>query len=392
MNILVTGSAGLIGSAVARFYCERNATVIGIDNDLRRAFFGHGATTTPIADELIARYPNYRHSAVDIRDKNALMAMFRAQQFDLIVHAAAQPSHEWAAGNPLTDFAINAAATVHLLELTRLHSPEAVFVFLSTNKVYGDRPNKLPLREQQTRWDLSRDHPCYDGLVEDMSVDACTHSIFGGSKLSGDIMSQEYGRYFGLRTVVFRCGCITGGSHAGSALHGFLSHLVRCVVHGKPYSIIGYGGKQVRDNLHADDVAAAIEEFRLRPSPASVYNMGGGRSRSVSVLEALELAATVTGNIPVLGDMIAEPRKGDHLWYITSTASFERDYPAWRPTYTLDDMIYEIARRATTSRKTTTEKRSAALQGRGPTRMSTFVFDSPALSIPALPKTRRGWQ
>jgi CDP-paratose 2-epimerase len=342
MHVLVTGSAGLIGAQAVRFYCMQKAIVTGIDNDLRRIFFGEKASTMPVAKALQRTLPTYRHLTIDIRDGKSMEQVFSQNSFDLIIHAAAQPSHEWAIRDPLTDFDINAVSTLQVLELTKRFSPQAVFVFLSTNKVYGDRPNTLPLKELESRYDLPEDHPQYHGIDEQMPIDQCMHSLFGTSKVSADILVQEYARYIGLRTGVFRCGCLTGSVHAGTEMHGFLSHLTKSVVHGKPYTIIGYKGKQVRDNLHAEDVVAAIDAFRKAPRSGEVYNLGGGRERSVSVKEALEIAARITGKKAVT-TMADVPRKGDHQWYISSTKKFEKHYPGWRPKWSVERMIGEIA-------------------------------------------------
>lgn len=358
-QVLVTGAAGLIGSAIVRFYSERDAVVTGIDNDLRGTLLGVSASTASVVTMLRKTYPDYRHLTLDVRDAPAMERLLQNEPFDLIVHAAGQPSHEWAASNPLEDFSINATGTLQLLEWTRQYQPQAVFVLLSTNKVYGDTPNALPLVEHATRWDLPSDHPQYDGIDEAMSIDQSMHSIFGASKLSADILTQEYGRYFGVKTAVLRCSCITGGMQTGTMMHGFLSHLVRSVVHGKTYAIIGHGGKQVRDNLHADDIASAVDAFHSNPRPGAVYNMGGGRSRSVSVLEALERTAAITDRTPVT-HIEKTPRKGDHLWYITSTAAFQQEYPSWKPTLTLDAMIEDIAHHATVVKTPKTRTRALA--------------------------------
>jgi CDP-paratose 2-epimerase len=334
---LITGSSGLVGSAAAARFARQGWTVLGVDNDQRQRFFGPAASTLGTRAALEAEFANYRHHDVDIRDEAAVGALFaeHAGGVDLIVHAAAQPSHDWAASAPFVDFQINATATLHLLEMTRRHCPAAVFVYTSTNKVYGDASNALPFVELDTRWELDPAHPyAARGIDESLTVDRSLHSLFGCSKLSADVMVQEYGRYFGLKTACFRCGCITGGNHAGVALHGFLAHLMRCAVNRQPYVVIGYQGKQVRDNLHADDLAAAIEAFYRAPRAGAVYNMGGGRQGSCSVREAVALAERLTGR-PMDVSYDDHARKGDHIWWISDVSAFRRDYPAWEYRYDL---------------------------------------------------------
>ena len=341
---IVTGSGGLVGSEAARYLAAKGLDVVGIDNDMRAHFFGAGASTRPAWTGLARALKSYTHLEADIRDAGALEPVFARHGKDiaLIVHAAAQPSHDWAARDPATDFSINAGATLSLLDLTRRHCPNAVFVFCSTNKVYGDTPNRLPLVEAETRWELPASHPFgAHGIDETMSLDASMHSLFGVSKTSADLMVQEYGRYFGLRTACFRCGCITGAGHAGAQLHGFLSYLVKCAVADQPYTVIGYKGKQVRDNIHAADLVEAFWQFFERPRSAEIYNMGGGRFANCSVVEAIALAETLTGR-PMKRSYDATSRAGDHIWWISDTRRFQMHYPAWRPTRTIAAMIAEM--------------------------------------------------
>ncbi|MDQ3030089.1 MAG: NAD-dependent epimerase/dehydratase family protein, partial [Actinomycetota bacterium] len=276
--VVITGSGGLIGSEAVRFYAQQAETVVGIDNDMRARFFGAEASTSWNVEALQGRFDNYRHEAVDIRDADAIGKIFQryGRDVDLVIHTAAQPSHDWAARDPRTDFTVNANGTLELLEATRQHTDGATFIFTSTNKVYGDRPNQLPLVERETRWEVDASHPYAEhGIDEAMSVDACTHSLFGASKLAADVLVQEYGRYFGLPTAIFRGGCLTGPDHSGTQLHGFLAYLMKCVATGQPYSVFGYRGKQVRDNIHSSDLIAAFDVFARNPRVAEVYNIGG---------------------------------------------------------------------------------------------------------------------
>lgn len=351
---IVTGSAGLIGSQAVRHFAALGLDVVGIDNDMRATFFGPQASTQATAWLLERDVPGYRHEHVDIRDPRALARIWRryGKDVSLVVHAAAQPSHDWAARDPLTDWAVNATGTMKVLDVTRRHAPDAVLVHMSTNKVYGDRPNYIPTQELATRHEIVReeitgplfvDGVRWAGIHEGMPIDDCLHSVFGASKVAADVMAQEYGRYFGLKTVVFRGGCLTGPAHAAAELHGFLAYLVRQVARGETYRVIGYGGRQVRDIIHAADVVAAFGEvFDAPPEPGTVYNLGGGRGNSVSVLEALTLAAQVTGRDPVV-QHVDEPRRGDHRWYITDMAKFTTDYPQWAMTYDLPAIVGEIA-------------------------------------------------
>ncbi len=339
-KILVTGSSGLIGSEAVEHFDRQGHQVIGIDNNMRRVFFGEQGDTTWNLERLRNATRNFTHLDADIRDRAALEALFRAHKFDLIVHCAAQPSHDKARDIPILDFEVNALGTVNLLEATRLHCPEAVFVFLSTNKVYGDAPNELPLKELDTRWEYARPED-YDGIDETCRIDRTLHSLFGASKASADLMAQEYGRYFGMKVGVFRGGCLTGPSHSGVELHGFLSYLVKVGLSGATYSVFGYKGKQVRDNIHSHDVVRAIEEFTANPRPGEVYNLGGGRENSISMLEAIAKIEQMTGK-KLNWNYVDENRKGDHICYISNLAKFRSHYPNWSITISLDEILRQI--------------------------------------------------
>ena len=343
-SVLITGSAGLVGSAAAARFARQGWTVLGVDNDQRQRFFGPEATTARTRDALREAFPNYLHHDVDIRDGEALGALFAEHGADLslIVHTAAQPSHVWAATAPFVDFEVNATATLKLLELTRQRCPAATFIFTSTNKVYGDASNALPFVERETRWELDPAHPwAAHGIDETLTVDRSQHSLFGCSKLAADVMVQEYGRYFGMNTACFRCGCITGGNHAGVAQHGFLAHLMRSTVRKQPYVIHGYQGKQVRDNVHADDLAAAFEHFHRAPRQGAVYNMGGGRHSNCSMQEAIALCEQASGNKldVTYGE---QARRGDHIWWISDVRAFQRDYPGWTWEYDLAACVKSV--------------------------------------------------
>jgi len=342
-TVIVTGSAGLIGAEATRFFARQGFQVVGIDNDYRRYFFGDEASTKPTRDALVAGVPNYVHYDTDIRDYHALETIFRehGSELTLVVHTAAQPSHDWAAREPLVDFGVNATGTLHLLECTRQLAPEAVFIFTSTNKVYGDTPNSLPLRETETRWEIEEGHPYEDGIPETMSVDHNTHSVFGASKLGADIMVQEYGRYFGMKTASFRGGCLTGPGHSAAELHGFLAYLMKCCVHGRPYKVFGYKGKQVRDNIHSHDLITAFYEFYKNPRTGEVYNIGGGRESNCSMLEAITLCEQISGR-KLDFEYCEDNRIGDHIWWIGSLARFKSHYPAWKLTYDIEGILGEI--------------------------------------------------
>lgn len=341
---LITGSGGLIGSESVRHFARLGYDVIGVDNDMRARFFGPEASTLPTTKRLLDEYSaEFRSVALDIRDTDGVERLFaqHAAKVELIVHAAAQPSHDWAASEPQTDFAVNATGTLNLLEASRAHCPEATFIFMSTNKVYGDAPNRLELEEYTTRLDLPTDHRWASGIDSSMSIDGSMHSLFGVSKAAADLMVQEYGRYFGIPTVCFRGGCLTGPSHAGTRLHGFLSYLMRCAISGQPYTIYGYAGKQVRDNIHSADVVAAFEAFHAAPQLGAVYNLGGGRTNNCSVLEAIELCERVSGR-PISWTLSTEARQGDHRWWISDMSAFHRDYPRWNLSYGLESIVQEI--------------------------------------------------
>ena len=340
---IVTGSAGLIGSESTKALHARGFDVIGIDNDMRSYFFGAEASTGENNTSLIDSLPNYRPHAVDIRDWSATEAIFRMYGSDvkLVIHTAAQPSHDWAAREPLTDFGVNATGTLHILEATRLHAPEAVFIFTSTNKVYGDTPNLLPLVELESRWEIDPSHLFDIGIDESMSIDHTKHSIFGASKVAADVMVQEYGRYFGMKTAVFRGGCLTGPAHAGSELHGFLAYLMKCIVEKRPYRIFGYRGKQVRDNIHSHDLVDAFLQFYENPRSGEVYNIGGSRHSNCSMLEAIRIGEELSGN-KLDFTYMEDNRIGDHIWYISDVRKFQRHYPGWSYRYSILDIMREI--------------------------------------------------
>lgn len=341
---LITGSGGLVGSEAAGYFSAQGLDVVGIDNDMRATFFGReGSTAWRVAD-LQRMLPAYCHHTLDIRDFAGLEKLFAAIGKDLkvVIHAAAQPSHDWAARDPLTDFAINSNGTLNLLEATRRYAVGAAFVFLSTNKVYGDQPNDLSLIELDTRWEIDPADGRYaHGIDESMRVDRTTHSLFGVSKLSADLMVQEYGRYFGMNTACFRAGCITGGGHAGTQLHGFLAYLMQCAATDTPYTVFGYGGKQVRDNIHAEDLVKALWQFALNPSPACVYNIGGGRFASCSMIEAIASCEAITGR-PMRVTYSEQSRVGDHLWWISDMSAFAADYPDFALTYDIASTLTDI--------------------------------------------------
>lgn len=342
-KILITGSAGLIGSEAVKFFCARDFEVVGVDNNMRQYFFGSEASTDWNRKQLEQRYKNYLHYRTDIRNEKELAELFVKYHFDLIIHTAAQPSHDWAAKEPLTDFSVNAVATILLLEQTRKSAPEAVFIFTSTNKVYGDTPNRLPLRELESRWELPKTHKYFRGVDESMSIDHSTHSLFGVSKAAADLLVQEYGRYFRMKTAVFRGGCLTGPAHSGTRLHGFLAYLIRCIARGVPYNIFGYRGKQVRDNIHSFDMVNAFYEFYKKPRCGEVYNMGGSRHSNTSILEAIDKAGKILGKKAKI-KYVDQPRTGDHIWYISDVSKFQAHFPDWKYTYDGDQIIEDICR------------------------------------------------
>jgi CDP-paratose 2-epimerase len=341
---VVTGSGGLIGSEAVRYFVEQGFEVVGIDNDMRAYFFGAAASTAANTERLAAELGGAFHPLeLDIRDREGVERVLarHAPHVELIIHTAAQPSHDWAASEPHTDFTVNASGTLNLLEAARRHAPNATFVFTSTNKVYGDTPNYLPLVELETRLELPEEHRWYGGIDLEMSIDLCTHSLFGVSKAAADLLVQEYGRYFQMPTVCFRGGCLTGPQHAGAQLHGFLAYLMRCTVTGESYTVFGYGGKQVRDNIHAGDVVRAFHAFHRNPRPAAVYNLGGGRESNVSMLEAIELCQEITGR-ELHHSYSPQARIGDHRWWISDLEAFKREYPEWRLTTGIRAVLQEI--------------------------------------------------
>ena len=342
MKALITGSAGLIGSEAAKFFASKGFEIVGIDNNMRSYFFGEEASTEWNRQKVEqALKKAYTHYNVDIRDNGAVAKIFKKHRFDLIIHTAAQPSHDWAAKEPFTDFSVNATGTLVMLENMRQHCPEAVFIFTSTNKVYGDRPNDLPLVELEKRWELPKTHQYYKGIDESMSIDDCKHSIFGASKVAADIMAQEYGKYFGFKTAVFRGGCLTGPSHSGAELHGFLAYLIKCIASGKKYTIFGYKGKQVRDNIHSYDLVNAFYHFYKKPRSGEVYNIGGSRLSNISMLEAIEKIEKLLGK-KANYELSDQNRIGDHMWYISNVSKFGKHYPGWDFKYSSDDILEEM--------------------------------------------------
>ena len=340
---MVTGSAGLIGSAACQRFHTAGLDVVGIDNDMRARFFGAEASTFANRRAVETALPRYRHCDLDIRDAAGIDALFQelGTAVRVIVHTAAQPSHDWAAREPLTDFSVNATGTLLLLEAARKHCPEAVFIFTSTNKVYGDAPNSLPLHELPLRWEIDSAHPFRDGIDETLTIDQSKHSLFGVSKAAADLLVQEYGRYFGLKTGCFRGGCLTGPSHAGAELHGFLAYLMKCTVSGKPYRVFGYKGKQVRDNIHSDDLVEAMWQFFQAPRAGEVYNIGGGRHSNCSMLEAIQLCEEISGR-KLQWSYDDQNRAGDHIWYISDVRKFQSHYPGWKYRYGLRDILQQI--------------------------------------------------
>jgi CDP-paratose 2-epimerase len=339
---IVTGSGGLIGSESVRHFVEAGFDVIGIENDMRAQFFGPAASTKPVTERLTQQYAEFRSMDVDIRDAEAVDHILSdASEVALIVHSAAQPSHDWAASDPQTDFTVNANGTLNLLEAARRNCPDASFIHCSTNKVYGDLPNALPLVERDRRLELPEGHRYFDGIDTSMSIDRSMHSLFGVSKSAADLAVQEYGRYFDMPTVCFRGGCLTGPNHAGVELHGFLSYLMRCTIRGELYTVFGYDGKQVRDNIHSSDLVAAFAEYHRAPRAAAVYNIGGGRESNCSMLEAVEVCERIVGRELdwELGD---RPRKGDHRWWISDLSEFRADYPDWSLDYDVEGILREI--------------------------------------------------
>lgn len=338
---LITGSAGLIGSEAVRFFSNKGFKIIGVDNNFRKYFFGPSASIAWNKRKLIQEIKDYKHFDVDIRDQKNVEEIFKKNDIELIIHAAAQPSHDWAAKEPLTDFTINALGTLVLLEAFRKYTKEAVFIFTSTNKVYGDNPNKLPFEELESRYELPKSHKFYEGIDETISLDETTHSIFGVSKTAADLMVQEYGRYFNLKTGIFRGGCLTGPAHSAAQLHGFLAYLVNCIANEKEYTIFGYKGKQVRDNIYSYDVVNALYHFYLNPKKGEVYNLGGSRFSNISILEVIEKIENILGKKAKI-KYSPNNRIGDHIWYISDISKFKRDYPKWNFTYSSDKILEEL--------------------------------------------------
>lgn len=342
--VIITGSSGLIGSESVRFFHQQGFDVVGIDNDMRQYFFGPRGSTAWNTRALEKECSRFKSTVIDIRDQEAVFKLFKqyGREVRLVIHTAAQPSHDWAAREPFVDFSVNANGTLVLLEATRQFAPDAVFLFTSTNKVYGDRPNTLPLIEKETRWEIDPSHPFFQfGIDETMSLDQSKHSLFGVSKAAADIMVQEYGRYFGMKTAIFRGGCLTGPSHSGVELHGFLSYVVFCAIQGKPYTVFGYKGKQVRDNIHSSDLVNAFWHFFQKPRVAEVYNIGGSRHSNCSVLEAASLIEGITGRSLKM-TIGSDARSGDHIWYISDVRKFQSHYPNWKYQYDLPRIVQEM--------------------------------------------------
>jgi len=342
--VIITGSAGLIGSESVRFFTEKGLQVVGIDNDMRKTFFGSEASTEWNRKRLEADIEDYIHYDIDIRDEKQIASVFKKYEKDikLVLHTAAQPSHDWAAKDPFMDFSVNATGTLVLLEMTRQFCPEAVFIFTSTNKVYGDTPNDLPLVEKEKRWEIDSSHPYFEkGIDESMSIDQTKHSLFGASKVAADVLVQEYGQYFDMKTAVFRGGCLTGPNHSGTELHGFLAYLMKCAITGQHYSIFGYKGKQVRDNIHSYDLVNAFWHFYSNPKKAAVYNIGGSRFSNCSMLEAIAKCEEISGK-KMNWEYKEANRNGDHIWWISDVSKFQSDFPDWKYQYNLDNILEQI--------------------------------------------------
>jgi len=340
---IITGSSGLVGSEAVNFFSDKGFDVIGIDNNLRKFFFGKNGSTSWVKSQLIKRNKNFRNFNTDIRNFAKLTNIFKkySKNISLIIHSAAQPSHDYGKNFPFLDFNVNATGTLNLLELTKKYCPNAPFIFMSTNKVYGDNPNKLRILEKKTRWELSNDDKNFNGINENFSIDNSTHSFFGVSKTYADLIVQEYGKNIGLKTVCFRGGCITGPNHSGASLHGFLSYLVKSSLNNKKYNIIGYKGKQVRDNLHSNDLVKCFWEFYKKPRNGQIYNMGGGRYSNCSIIEALDLVEVYT-KTKIKKKILKLPRVGDHIWYISDTSKFKKHYPNWKQKYDTKKIIEEL--------------------------------------------------
>jgi CDP-paratose 2-epimerase len=341
--VIVTGAAGLIGSEAVRHFSTLGMHVVGIDNGMRSYFFGEEASTAWMQRQLQEQVRGYEHYSTDIRstDEIARIVKHYGREIALVIHTAAQPSHDWAAREPLTDFSVNATGTLGILEATRQYAPDAVFIFTSTNKVYGDLPNSLPLIENETRWEINTSHEFRNGISKKMSIDRSMHSIFGASKVAADVMVQEYGRYFGIKSVCFRGGCLTGPNHSGAQLQGFLVYLMKCCVTGIPYKVFGYKGEQVRDNIHSLDLISAFEQFFRNPRSGEVYNIGGSRYSNCSMIEAIELCQRITGR-ELRWEYVETSRAGDHIWWISDVSRFQRHYPGWQLTYDVPAILKEI--------------------------------------------------
>ncbi len=340
---LITGSCGLVGSESALFFSKKGFEIVGIDNNSRRFFFGKDGDTGWIKSRLKKSINKYYHYNIDIRSLDSLEKVFKKyrKKISLIIHSAAQPSHDWAKTRPFIDFDINAKGTLNLLELNKRYCPETPFIFMSTNKVYGDNPNLLPLKEKKSRWEINSNHKYYKGIDESMSIDRCTHSFFGASKAYADLVVQEYGKNIGLKTACFRAGCITGPNHSGAKLHGFLSYLVKVSLKKKKYTLIGYKGKQVRDNIHSEDLVECFWEFFKRPKRGAVYNTGGGRYSNCSIIEALNLVEKFA-NIRIKKKLLKQNRVGDHIWYVSSMKKFKKDFPNWKQKYSTKKIIRQL--------------------------------------------------
>ena len=340
---LITGSCGLVGSESASFFAKKGFKIVGVDNNLRKFFFGKEGDVSWVKKKLKYNLKSYIHYNSDIRNFNSIEKIFKKykKNISIIIHAAAQPSHDWAKNKAFIDFDVNARGTLNLLELTKLYCPDAPFIFMSTNKVYGDNPNYLPLVEKKTRWEIKNNHKFKNGIDETMSIDNCTHSFFGASKSYADLIVQEYGRNIGLNTSAFRAGCITGPNHSGAKLHGFLSYLVKTSIYSKKYTLIGYKGKQVRDNIHSHDLVKCFWEFFKKPRRGQVYNVGGGRYSNCSIIEALQIVENITG-IRIKKKILKENRIGDHIWYVSSMKKFRKHYPNWKQEYNSKKILEEL--------------------------------------------------
>jgi CDP-paratose 2-epimerase len=340
---LITGSCGLVGSESSLYFSEKGFEIVGIDNNARKSFFGKDGDISWMRSKLKNKLKNYHHYNVDVRNYESLKKIFKKykNKIKIIIHCAAQPSHDWAKNKALIDFEINARGTLNLLELTKIYCPDSPFIFMSTNKIYGDNPNKLPLIEKNTRWEINNNHKFKDGIDENMSIDNCTHSFFGTSKAYADLIVQEYGVNVGLKTACFRAGCITGPNHSGAKLHGFLSYLVKSSLKSKKYTLIGYKGKQVRDNIHSSDLVNCFWQFYKKPRYGEVYNTGGGRFSNCSIIEAINILEKYTG-YQISKNIIKKNRTGDHIWYVSSMNKFKKHYSSWKQFYSTKKILHEL--------------------------------------------------